>query len=152
MKPMNRISRTFFALSCLGSLLIFGCSSKPTDAQLAASVQKKIAADPALQGQQIAVSANQGTVTLTGDVNGQGSRELASNDAAQVKGVKTVVNDLATGGSSGSAMMNGQPVQSFSTMPPPPQQQPASMPAPWASPGRAPSTSTSNAPAISAGG
>lgn len=130
MKPMNRISRTFFALSCLGSLLIFGCSSKPTDAQLAASVQKKIAADPALQGQQIAVSANQGTVTLTGDVNGQGSRELASNDAAQVKGVKTVVNDLATGGSSGSAMMNGQPVQSFSTMPPPPQQQQASMPAP----------------------
>ncbi len=123
MKRTNRFSHSFFALSCLSGLLMLGCSSKPTDSQLAASVQKQIAADPALQGQQIAVSASNGTVTLTGNVSGQGSRELASNDASHVKGVKTVVNDLATGGNSGSAMMNGQPIQSFSTAPPPPQQQ-----------------------------
>lgn len=123
MKRTHRFSHPFLALSCLGAMLLGGCSSKPTDAQLAASVQKQISADPALQGQQIAVSANNGTVTLTGNVNGQGSRELASNDASQVKGVKTVVNNLATNGNSGSEMMNGQPVQSFSTMPPPPQQQ-----------------------------
>jgi hypothetical protein len=130
MKQPYRFSHSLFALTCMGSLLLGGCSSKPTDAQLAASVQKQISADPALQGQQIAVSANNGTVTLTGNVNGQGSRELASNDASQVKGVKTVVNDLATAGNSGSAMMNGQPVQSFSTMPPPQQQSSANMPPP----------------------
>ncbi len=123
MKRTNRFSHSFFALSCLSGLLMLGCSSKPTDSQLAASVQKQIAADPALQGQQIAVSASNGTVTLTGNVSGQGSRELASNDASHVKGVKTVVNNLATGGNSGSAMMNGQPIQSFSTAPPPSQQQ-----------------------------
>lgn len=112
------------AILAAAALLTAGCSSKPTDAQLAASVQKQIAADPALQGQQIAVSANGGTVTLSGNVNGPGSRELASNDASKVSGVKTVVNDLGVGGAPGpnDATMNGQPIQSYSTMPPPPAQ------------------------------
>lgn len=73
-----------------------GCSKKPTDAQLEATVQKQIASDSALQGQPISVVANSGTVTLTGTVSGRSSRELASNDAAKVAGVKTVVNNLAT--------------------------------------------------------
>lgn len=100
-----------------------GCSKKPTDSQLAADVQKNIAADAALQGQQIAVSANHGTVTLNGNVSGPGSRELASNDAARTKGVRQVVNNLSVGGGgpySGDATMNGQPIQSYSNAPPPP--------------------------------
>jgi hypothetical protein len=150
MKRTKRFSHSFFALSCLSGLLILGCSGgKPTDAQLAASVQKQIAADPALQGQQIAVSASNGTVTLTGSVSGQGSRELASNDASQVKGVKTVVNDLAANGSSGSAMMNGQPVQSFSTAPPP-SQQAVSPPPPYGS-GRSPQSGMAQPMVIPAG-
>jgi hypothetical protein len=148
MKRTKRFSHSFFALSCLSGLLILGCSGgKPTDAQLAASVQKQIAADPALQGQQIAVSASNGTVTLTGNVSGQGSRELASNDASQVKGVKTVVNDLAANGSSGSAMMNGQPIQSFSTAPPPPQQQAGPPPPQGGGYSQPPSSSNASGPA-----
>ncbi|MHB1796431.1 MAG: BON domain-containing protein [Acidobacteriaceae bacterium] len=100
-----------------------GCNKKPTDAQLAANVQKQIGADPALQGQPIAVAANGGTVTLNGTVNGPGSRELASKDASKVGGVKTVVNNLTMANGpypSGGAPMDGQPPQSYSGMPPPP--------------------------------
>jgi hypothetical protein len=99
-----------------------GCNKKPTDAQLAANVQKQIGADPALQGQPIAVSASNGAVTLNGTVNGPGSRELAGNDASKVAGVKTVVNNLtmAGGPNPSGAPMDGQPPQSYSGMPPPP--------------------------------
>lgn len=117
---MKRTARFFLRKLPLavagGVLLCSGCSHKLTDSQLAAKVQKQIAADSALQGQQIAVSANGGVVTLNGNASGPGSRELAGNDAAKVSGVKTVINNLGTGG---SAMMNGQPIQSYSTTPPP---------------------------------
>ena len=80
-----------------------GCGSKPNDAQIAAQVKSQLAADSALQGQAIAVAANHGIVTLSGTVSGQGSRELAGNDAARVKGVSTVLNNLVVG----SAAMGG---------------------------------------------
>ncbi len=97
-----------------------GCSKKPTDAQLAANVQKQIAADSALQGQPIAVAASKGTVTLNGTVNGPGSRELASNDASKVAGVKTVVNNLSMAGGPYSGGGLGQSDQGGPGMPPPP--------------------------------
>ncbi len=99
-----------------------GCSKKPTDAQLASDVQKQITADSALQGQPISVAANNGTVTLSGIVNGPGSRELASNDASKVAGVKTVVNNLtmANGPDMGPAPGNDQSAQGGPGMPPPP--------------------------------
>ena len=99
-----------------------GCSKKPTDAQLASDVQKQITADSALQGQPISVTANSGTVTLSGTVSGPGSRELASNDASKVAGVKTVVNNLtmANGPDMGQAPGNDQSAQGGPGMPPPP--------------------------------
>ncbi len=109
-------------------LMVSGCSKKPTDKQIAAQLQKKLMADAALQGQPISVVVDHGTVTLSGVVSGQGSKELASNDAAQIKGVRSIINNLATqaqgnqpGPNAGDATMNGQPIQSYSTMPPPPQ-------------------------------
>lgn len=116
-------------------LMVSGCSKKPTDKQIAAQLQKKLMADAALQGQPISVVVDHGTVTLSGVVSGQGSKELASNDAAQIKGVRSIINNLATqaqgnqpGPNAGDATMNGQPIQSYSTMPPPPQGPSASGP------------------------
>lgn len=103
-------------------ILIVGCSKKPTDAQLEANVQKQIAADSALQGQPISVAASNGVVTLTGTVDGPGSRELASNDAAKVSGVKTVVNNLAmaNGPEAGQPPVTDQSAQGGSASAPPP--------------------------------
>lgn len=123
-----------------------GCS-KPNDSQVAAQVKSQLAADSALQGESISVAANHGVVTLSGSVTGQGSRELAGNDAARVKGVSTVLNNLTVGSPSASsnqsngpdnserasqpprtsnnAMMDGRPIQSYSDSAPTPP--PASM-------------------------
>jgi hypothetical protein len=109
-----------------------GCNKKVDDTQLATQVQAQIAADPALQGQMITASAVNGAVTLSGTVSGQGSRELASNDAAKVPGVRTVVNNLTVqggdqGGNQPQPMGGGQGYsngpapggQSYSTAPAP---------------------------------
>jgi hypothetical protein len=137
MRQTARFSFPVLPLALAAAALICsGCSSKPSDGQLAANVQSQIGKDPALQGQPISVAAKDGTVTLSGSVNGQGSRELASNDASKVDGVRTVVNDLAIGnspvpGTEAPSAMNeapgSQPNQQTENIAPPP-------PAPGAAP------------------
>ena len=63
-------------------------------AQITGEVQSKIAADANVQNKQIGVQSANGVVTLTGDVNSDMERTAAGNDAAQVAGVKTVINNM----------------------------------------------------------
>jgi len=131
MKPMNRFSVPVLLLVLAAVALVStGCSRRPPDNQLAANVQSKLGSDPALQGQPIAVAVKDGTVTLTGTVNGQGSRELAANDAAAVKGVKKVVNDLGLPGAPGPVPAG--PEAGGNAAPP---NQPGPPPPPAANPG-----------------
>jgi hypothetical protein len=74
--------------------LFVGCSHKPTDAEIASEVQNKINADPNIPTKQITVGNSNGVVTLSGSVNSDMERVAAANDASQVEGVKTVVNNL----------------------------------------------------------
>ncbi len=134
MNPIRKIAVAGLP-PALAAMLLFsaGCSKKPTDAQITAQVQSALSSDAALQGQPITVSVNNGEVTLSGVVNGPGSRELASNDAAHVVGVGTVINNLTT--QAGAASQAGSQQQvgysntpapntpSYSTQPPPQQQQ-----------------------------
>jgi hypothetical protein len=79
------------------ALTVAGCkSSQPAtdDASLNTQVQKRITSDQALNGQPIQPSVSNGVVTLNGTVTSDAARVLAANDAAQVGGVKTVVNNL----------------------------------------------------------
>ena len=46
-----------------------GCTKAPNDAQLASDIQTKLASDSGLQGKQLGVKAEAGTVTLTGTVS-----------------------------------------------------------------------------------
>ena len=74
------------------ALTAAGCSRSQTDAQLAGEVQNKI--NSTHPREPISVTAQQGVVTLTGEVNSEADRRAAAADAAQVAGVKVVVNDL----------------------------------------------------------
>jgi hypothetical protein len=78
-----------------------GCKSKPAtdDASLSTQVQSRITSDSALSGQSIQASVNNGVATLSGSVTNDTARTLAGNDAAQVAGIRTVVNNLAVQGS-----------------------------------------------------
>lgn len=82
------------AVGVLALSLAFGCSRSRSDAQIASEVQNKINADGGITAKQVSASASNGVVTLSGTVKNEMERTAAANDAAQVEGVKTVVNNL----------------------------------------------------------
>jgi hypothetical protein len=92
----------------LAVAMIAGCSKGPSaraDADVAADVQTKLNNDANLTSKGITVNSNGGTVTLSGAVANETERLSAANDAGQVDGVKTVVNNLTVGGASASTDM-----------------------------------------------
>src|SRR6266849_1028810 len=65
-----------------------------SDVQVASDVQSKINADANIPNKQISVTSDHGVVTLSGSANSDLERTAAANDAGQVQGVKTVVNNI----------------------------------------------------------
>ena len=102
------------------ALLAASCSriGSRTDAQVASDVQNKINGDSSIPDKQLNINANNGTVTLTGTVATDAARNAAANDAAQIEGVKTVVNNLEVAPAS-AANQNEQPQEQASNNPPP---------------------------------
>ncbi len=85
---------SLFLVLLLALGLNLACSRAPNDAQIANQVQSKIAADGNIQNKQLGVQSASGVVTLSGSVSSELERSAAANDAAQVPGVRTVVNNL----------------------------------------------------------
>jgi hypothetical protein len=71
-----------------------GCTKAPNDADLTSNIQTKMASDSGLQGKQLGVKAEGGTVTLTGTVDNDVQRDVAARYAASEPGVKQVINNL----------------------------------------------------------
>jgi hypothetical protein len=71
-----------------------GCSRGRTDAQIIGEVVTRINSDPKISEKHISVLSSNGVVTLSGSAATDEERAQAANDAAQVEGVKTVVNNL----------------------------------------------------------
>ncbi|NYF90548.1 BON domain-containing protein [Tunturiibacter empetritectus] len=94
-------TRALLASTILAVTLGFsGCKSSapatPTDdASLTAALQSRISSDGALSAEPIQSNVQSGVATLTGNVSSEAARSLAAADAAQVAGIKTVVNNLA---------------------------------------------------------
>ncbi|MGZ4875491.1 MAG: BON domain-containing protein [Candidatus Angelobacter sp.] len=104
------------------ALLAASCSriGNRTDAQVASDVQNKINGDSSIPDKQFNINANNGTVTLTGTVASDAARNAAANDAAQIEGVKTVVNNLEVAPASAAADQTAQPQSQSNLNPPPP--------------------------------
>ncbi len=114
-------SRTAIISLSLAAALA-GCKSATpaaSDPALNTQVQAKLFADQNLSGQPIQTSVVNGIVTLNGSVSADSQRSIASGDAAQVAGIKTVVNNLV--------VQAPQPGSSAAVAPPPPM--PMTMPA-----------------------
>lgn len=89
-----------------------GCKSKAPvvdDSALAAQVQARIAGDQNLGGQNIQSSVSNGVVTLNGTVSDDTARSLAGSDAAQVSGIRTVVNNLVVPAPAAAATVAAEP-------------------------------------------
>jgi hypothetical protein len=98
MHANKTLSASCATLLALG-LTLAGCkSSSPApstdDASLTAAVQSRIAADGAISAESIQSSVQGRVATLAGNVSSEAARSLAAADAAQVAGIKTVVNNL----------------------------------------------------------
>jgi hypothetical protein len=89
-----RLSLYLIALVSLTILVAVGCSKAPTDAQIASDIQNKLNTDSGLQGKQLIVQADQGSVTLSGQVDNDAQRDAAARYASGEAGVKQVVNNL----------------------------------------------------------
>ncbi|MDW5264205.1 MULTISPECIES: BON domain-containing protein [Acidobacteriaceae] len=88
---------TFAAVFAV-ALSLGGCKKStppPDDAALTSAVQTRIAGDSALQSESIQATVQDGSATLNGTVSSEAARSLAASDAAQVAGLKTVINNLA---------------------------------------------------------
>lgn len=83
------------AITLLAILTVgVGCTKAPNDAQLTSDIQTKLASDSGLQGKQLGVKAEGGTVTLTGTVDNDAQRDAAARYAATEPGVKQIINNL----------------------------------------------------------
>ena len=104
------------------ALLAASCSrvGSRTDAQVASDVQNKINGDSSIPDKQLNINANNGVVTLTGTVASDAARNAAANDAAQIEGVKTVVNNLEVASASAAADQMAQQQSQANLSPPPP--------------------------------
>jgi BON domain len=94
---------TFHAVlaSTILAFTLAACKNSPSapvdDASLTAAVQSRIAGDGAISAEPIQSAVQSGIATLNGTVSSEAARSLAAADAAQVAGIKTVVNNLTVG-------------------------------------------------------
>ena len=111
-------SRAILAVTALTLALgLEGCKSSPSgpptdDASLTTALQSRIAGDGALSVEPIQPSVKDQVATLNGTVSSEAARSLAAADAAQVPGIKTVVNNLT--------VQTPAPTTTAAATPPPP--------------------------------
>src|SRR5215470_12689708 len=86
-----------YVLFALLLSLELGCAKKPDDAKITSDVQSKFGQDSGLSSKQLSIQAANGVVTLNGTVDNDAQRNAASQQAAAIPGVKTVVNNLQIG-------------------------------------------------------
>ena len=64
-----KFSLNLIAIALLAMLLAgVGCTKAPNDSQLTSDIQNRLVSDSGLQGKQLGVKAENGTVTLSGTV------------------------------------------------------------------------------------
>jgi hypothetical protein len=131
------VTRSVIAVSTLALVFtLAGCKSShppaPTDdATLTAALQSRIASDGALSSEPIQSSVQKQVATLDGTVSSEAARSLAATDAAQVVGVKTVVNNLTVQAPPPTVTAAATPPPALpAPVAPKPKPTPASKPAP----------------------
>ncbi len=137
-------SRQTLVFGLLASVLLLfsaACSKEKSDPQIIGEVATRIQRDAQVPNKNIAISSNKGVVTLNGTANSEAERIAASNDASQVEGVKTVLNNLT--------VATPAPEPSAAAVMPPPVDTPtaAKLIEPPARPERKPSASHPKTPA-----
>ena len=92
---------TSLFVTCLPLVIVLGmavgCARRPDDARISSDIQSRFSQDSGLASKQLSVKAEDGVVTLAGNVETDAQRNAAGRQAAAVAGVRTVVNNLIIG-------------------------------------------------------
>jgi BON domain len=108
MKAKRSLTMLFVCMLLVLAIAV-GCAKKNNDAQVIGEVATKIQSDAGIQTKTIAVQSTDGVVTLSGTVGSDAERMAAANDAGQVQGVRTVINNLTVATAAAQAMAPTQP-------------------------------------------
>ncbi len=100
----------------MAGMLLMGVSgvaqTKPAtvpDAQIEANVLKALASQLQLADQAISTTTVYGTVTISGSVRDEASRDMAEKVVSKTVGVQKVVDELTIGGDTSAATVNAAP-------------------------------------------
>lgn len=120
---MNNLRRYFWIGLVSLALAAVGCNrmGSRSDSQIATDIQNKVISDGNVPDKQITINANKGVVTLSGTVSSDAARTAAAADAAQIDGVKTVINNLEVAPSTASNIPPQQPEMNSPAMQPSPE-------------------------------
>jgi BON domain len=101
--------------------LSVACSRRPSDDNIAKDIQNKIAADPDTKDSQVNVTAQQGKVTMTGQVKTQAAQQKVEQIAKDEPGETGVDDQTAVQPDASAAPA---PAQAMAPPPPPPAPKP----------------------------
>lgn len=87
-----KMTKILIAVFLASSVLFFSC--KPKDSDIQTKITEKFTANPELSG--ATASVTDGVATLSGEVKNEAAKTMAEADSKDVKGVKSVVNNLTT--------------------------------------------------------
>jgi hypothetical protein len=122
MRQWHWIALTAAALALSAANL--PAQTAPTDDQIEIEIEAQVANSQALNGQAIGVWTHDGTVTLSGQVKDQATRQAAEDIVKKIDGVKSVEDHLRLPGEQGPELQTGAGVAGET----PAAQQPAEQP------------------------
>lgn len=88
---MNLKKFLFAGVFAVVSVSFIACHMGPNDADIKASVEERLKADPKITNP--AIDVKDGVVTISGECPDEATRVNCENEAKDVKGVKSVVNN-----------------------------------------------------------
>ena len=87
-----KMTKILVAVFLSASVLFFSC--KPKDPEIQTKITEKFASSTEVAG--ATASVTDGVATLSGEVKDDAAKTMAESEAKEVKGVKSVVNNLTT--------------------------------------------------------
>src|SRR5260370_2566392 len=92
-------------------MIITDLEQGPSDNLLTVKVENALNAEHVFQGMRVTVTVSKGVVTLSGFVTSDAAKVLASEDAGNVTGVKTVLNTEGAGAQTALPYFAARPPQ-----------------------------------------
>ena len=92
MKSTNTLFRSLLTAVFFAAITLVSCKGTPTDSEIQASINEKIASKDEMKGLQASVS--NGVVTLSGECPTDECRKDCADEVKDMKGVKSVENNI----------------------------------------------------------